>query len=270
MHELEGDPSRVVKQFGRSIPGAEEDFQRLVEAGHEIAKPLAGLPIAFCWPEEAIVRSGLSGYVMPKLDPRFYYDFGEERRLRTLDHAIPKRTAFSLPFTVSDADRLTLVQLVAAFLESMHGSGVVYGDLSWGNFSFDPNSGVHLAVYDVDSSRLLGSRSFTRQAPASTADWDDPEAPDLPVATLDADRYKFALLAYRLLVAHNFDGRIDPARITGQISGLGPEDSRQLKALWTRAAGPRGTRPQLAEWTRLLGRPTPAPLVTVRAAVNET
>src|SRR4051812_18306933 len=94
---------------------------------------------------------------------------------------------------------------------------LIYGDLSWVNFSFAPGPKVQLSVYDVDSSRPLGSRSFTRQPPAKTPDWDDPMSPDLPVATLDADRYKFALLAFRLLVSRNFDGRIAPAQVNGPI-----------------------------------------------------
>lgn len=260
VYELDDDPSRVEKWFGRTIPGVEEDFEQLIAVGAKIREPLAGLPIDFCWPEEALIDSGLAGYVMPRLDSRYYFAHGDQgrNRLRTLAYAVPRASAFTFPFTVSDGDRVVLVQLVAAFLESMHTAGVVYGDLSWENFSFDTTSEPRLAVYDIDSSRILGSRSFTRQPPASTPDWDDPMAPDLPVATLDADRYKFALLAFRLLVARNLDGRIAPAQIAGTVPGFSPADSHQLKALWSRAAGPEGTRPQLAEWTRILGCPSPS------------
>jgi hypothetical protein len=260
VYVLADDPRRVVKQFSRAIPGVEADFKELIAVGAKIREPLAGLPIDFCWPEDALIDSGLTGYIMPRLDSRYYFPYGNQGRswLRTLDFAVPRASAFTFPFTVSDADRLVLVQLVAAFLESMHAAGVVYGDLSWGNFAFDPSPEPRLAVYDVDSSRILGSRSFTRQPPASTPDWDDPMAPDLPVATLDADRYKFALLAFRLLVARNLDGRIAPAQLAGSVPGFSALDSRQLAALWSRAAGPGGTRPQLSEWTRILGRPRPS------------
>lgn len=256
VYEMDDDPSRVEKWFTRAIPGVEEDFEQLIAVGAKIREPLAGLPIDFCWPEEPLIDSGLAGYVMPRLDSRYYFAYGDKgkHRLRTLEFAVPRPSAFAFPFTVSDADRVVLVQLVAAFLESMHAAGVVYGDLSWGNFSFDTTSEPRLAVYDIDSSRILGSRSFTRQLPAATRDWNDPMAPDLPVATLDADRYKFALLAFRLLAARNLGGRIDPAQVVGSVPGFSPADSRQLKALWSRAAGPQGTRPQLAEWARILGR----------------
>jgi hypothetical protein len=241
----------VKKTFLPPLPDGEEAFATVLDARDSIAADLQGLPIALCWPETPLVRGrDLVGYVMPRIDQSFYFtrDVRRKAQLRELQYAVPKASVFSFPFTESDADAYALVVLVARFLEAMHTRQLVYGDISWFNFTFalDP---VRLCVHDFDSTRRVGTATFNRQPPANTIDWEDLEAPGAAVATLDSERYKFALLAYRMLVAKDHNSRLPPTLASG-TTGL-PRD-RDLQHLGHRAAGPGGTRPQLSEWLRAL------------------
>ena len=246
IYEIVGDPNRVLKAFNAPIPAAEEDLDAILRVLDRVAGDLSGLPIALCRPERAVTdRHYLMGYVMRRIESQFFFtsSWGRltKRLPRELQYAIPRQSAFQMPAVKPD-DMLALVRLVARFLDAMHRHDLVYGDISWTNFTFalDP---VRLCVHDFDSTRRLGGDAFTAQPPLDTIDWDDPEVSDAPVATLDSDRYKFALLAYRMLAVEDLSARLDPdkaAATTAQRS--------DLQHLWRRAAGRTGTRPQLAEW----------------------
>ena len=253
VYELSGDPDRVIKTFFNPIPNGATEFAALLEAREAISADLRGLPISLCWPELALVSDrDLLGYVMPRIDPSFYFTtkpgLGGKRMPRQLQYAVPKRSAFSLPSALDDADSRVLLQLIARFLESMHRHEWVYGDISWGNFAFTSDP-IRLCVYDFDTTRRLGRVVFTRGGPAQTVDWTDPEASNPPVSTLDSERFKFALLAYRMLVAKDRHSYIDRDRVA-TVTGL--PRLRDLQHLWHRADGPIGTRPQLSEWVRVL------------------
>lgn len=122
-----------------------------------------------------------------------------------------------------------------------------YGDISWTNFSFQIHPQVRVSVHDFDSTRIVGRRAMSRAPAAHTIDWDDPKAPDGVPASFDTDRYRFALLAYRLLVSKTLDSRIDPTRIPEQFAPFEAGVSRRLRSLWVRADGARGTRPTVLE-----------------------
>ncbi|MBY9075964.1 hypothetical protein K1X13_14110 [Nocardioides sp. WL0053] len=259
MHELAGEPSRVVKDFITPISEMDEVFEGLVLAGANVRALLAGEPITLAWPQEIVVSGReITGYVMPSIPDQFYWQdkkfFRGKRRVRELQYAVRRESAVSIPFRADDTHRLELVRLVAAFLEAMHREELVYGDLSWGNLAFSVGDKVELCVFDFDSTRQVGRPAFTRQRPAQTVDWNDPEDRSRAVASFDSDRYKFALLVYRLLVAHDFDSRPEDATRVGSISGLDQRGVHGLQSLLRRAAGHAGTRPQISEWLAVLQR----------------
>lgn len=267
IYEIVGDPDRVLKELRRPVPAARETFAAILDARELIAGELRGLPIALCWPERLeIEKNFLLGYVMPRIEADFYFTSlwrrRTKRRVRDLQHAIPRQSVFEMPFAVQPDEAMTLLRLVACFLDAMHRHNLIYDDISWFNFAFalDP---VRLCVFDFDSTRPLGTDGFTAPDAVNTIDWDDPEASherdpeDLEgsVATLDSDRYKFALLAYRMLIAKDRHSRFDHDGAAAAAAGLRNPD---LQALWQRAAGSRGTRPQLSEWVRALSPATHA------------
>jgi hypothetical protein len=253
IYEIVGDPDRVLKRFNRPFAGALDNFTAtILSARAVVTEELQGLGITLCWPEEALTEEHrLVGYVMRRIAPDFYFTSSwgplSKRLPRDLAFAVPRQTAHKLPFAVKPGDGLELVRLVAHFLHAMHRHELVYGDISWSNFTFalDP---VRLCVHDFDSVRRLGADPFTAQRPADTIDWDDPAVPRPFVATLDSDRYKFGLLAYRMLATHDLHSRPSSDGATATPAG----GSSDLRRLWRRAAGAPGTRPQMTEWLQAL------------------
>jgi hypothetical protein len=250
VRDLPGE-NRVIKTYAHPISGGVSDFERFASGGSELRQRLAGTRVDIAWPEDPVVHGdALHGYCMAKIPDRFYFEFESRRRLRTLQFAVPRESAFRLPFDVPDRVRLELVRHVAVFLADMHACDLVYGDLSWTNFAFslDP---TEISVHDFDSSRRVGAGSFTRAAAAQTVDWADPHEPNPRVASLDGDRYKFALLSYRLLVSRDLTSAIDPDEV-GRLGLLPRSRIRALSTLWIRASLGRGQRPQLGEWVSAL------------------
>lgn len=249
MSDVPGHPDLAVKTFAQPIDRAAEGFERVRTRGLDVINMLGTDDYALCIPREARIEGGcLVGYVMPKLPPEFYFDVatgrGKPRRTeRSLSWALPRTSAFTIPFIVTDADRLALVKLIARWLHAMHEHDLVYGDLSWANLAFSVDQKPRIAVFDFDQTRVVGDRAFTGMPPAHTVDWNDPFTPDGP-ATIDTDRYKFALLAFRMLVSKDLHSDIDP-----DTAGDRPA---RVRSLWRRACGPWGTRPSLAEWVEAL------------------
>lgn len=256
--DVPGHPDLAVKIFAQPIDRATEEFDRVRTRGLNVISMLGTGDFVLCFPQEARGENGrLAGYVMPKLTPEYYFEVatgrGQPRRTeRSLSWALPRPSAFSIPFTVTDADRLALVKLIAQWLRAMHEHDLVYGDLSWANLAFSVDQKPRIAVFDFDQTRVVGDRSFTGMPPAATVDWHDALAPDGP-ATPDTDRYKFALLAYRMIVSKDLHSVIDPDEVGDAVAGLSPGQVARVRALWRRAAGQWGTRPSLAEWVDALG-----------------
>lgn len=208
-----------------------------------------------CWPEEVEASgSELRGYVMPRIQSEFYFDVKGRARERSLDWAVSVQKAFVIPFSVTGQDRLELVRLISRWLKSMHDHNLVYGDLSWKNVAFSVSPEIRVSIFDFDSTRLIGAPSFTGHGALHTIDWTDPAAVDGP-PTLDSDRYRFAALAFRLLVSKDLRASIDPETVPRSLPGLHDTDVQRLTRLWRRACGPSGTRPTLVEWCSALDVP---------------
>lgn len=262
VYKLVENDSRVAKYWLTPLEQGLPELNELIHRRVDVEKSIGQHPVSLCWPENPIRKDGvMTGYTMPIIAEKFYFEqaYGSvtKDRLRELQHAIPRQSAFPLPFDVDDDDRLELVYLVAVFLDAMHRNDIVYGDFSWMNFTFSLNP-VELCVLDFDSSRVQGSLPFTRSQPLDSPDWEDPESQGAVVARVDSDRYKFALFAYRMLVAKDLYSSIDPDRVDALSADPQLES---LKGLWIRALGVAGSRPQVAEWVRALDRSRLAPSV---------
>jgi len=253
VYKLIENDTRVAKYWTVPLSKGLPELEELVHRRADVERATVQHPISLCWPENPIRKEGLlTGYTMPKIAEKFYFEqtFGPvtKQHLRELQHAIPRNSAVPYPFHVGDDDRVELVYLVAVFLDALHSNDVVYGDFSWMNFTFSVDP-IELCVLDFDSSRVLGSLPFTRNLPIDSPDWEDPESPGSAVVRIDSDRYKFALFAYRMLVAKDLNSEIDSewANRSRSHSRIEP-----LRDLWIRSMGPAGTRPQVAEWVRAL------------------
>jgi hypothetical protein len=252
---VQGRSDIVLKQFTTPIPEAVGDLETLIEARAGVEARLADTRIDLCWPIQATAEDDkLTGYIMPRIASDFFYstDWRGRDRERQLAFAIREISAVKLPFLVNDEQRVELVWLVARFLDAMHSEGLAYGDISWTNFSFQIDPVVRLSVHDFDSTRIMGRRSLTRAPAAHTVDWDDPRAQPEAAASFDTDRYRFALLAYRMLVGKTLDGRIDSDQIPDQIPMFNDHQVKHMRSLWIRADGDRGTRPTIHEWLSAL------------------
>ena len=256
--DVPGHPDLAMKIFTQPIERAATAFDLVRRRGQEVIRALGTDDFVLCFPSAARGKGDqLTGYVMPKVPPEFYFDVvthgGTTRRKeRALSWAVAQVQAFTVPFTVTDSERLELVKLIARWLRTMHDHDLVYGDLSWANLAFSINQKPRLAVFDFDQTRVVGQRSFTGMRPAHTVDWDDPLAPDIPVNP-DTDRYKFALLAYRMLVSKDLHSLIDTDAVGDTVAALDAGQVARVRLLWLRASGPWGTRPSLSEWVDALG-----------------
>ncbi|WP_157179981.1 MULTISPECIES: hypothetical protein [Rhodococcus] len=254
VYGLVDNTGQVAKYWVVPLTRGAREFEELVHRRTDVGAAVSGHPIHLCWPASPVRRDGeLIGYTMPRIGGQFYFEmtFGSvtKKHARELQHAIPrKQGAVPFPFEVDDQQRLELVYLVAVFLDGMHRNDIIYGDFSWMNFTFslDP---VELCVLDFDSSRVQGSLPFTRSLPLDSPNWEDPQWLGSVLVRMDSDRYKFALFAYRMLVARSLDAEIDPDRAAewGRATG-----STMLRGLWSRAMGVAGTRPPLSQWVAAL------------------
>lgn len=252
---------RVVKHFNTPTPrlGLRE-FDELVARGAMVRNALDGSRIDLVWPDTPrIGPDGLEGYEMPRIRSDYYTSVTSPRgttlRECQLMYAVPRASQFTIDRKPTDSERIMLLVLVARFLQAMHAHDLVYGDISWANFVFalDP---VRLCVLDFDSTRVIGSPSFTRAPAPNTVDWDDPTSGGT-VALFDSDRFKFALLVHRLLIAGDHFSSMEPALAPTSVPGLDTTASYAVVVLLRRAAGPAGTRPTIAEWLHVLDRGRP-------------
>jgi hypothetical protein len=199
-------------------------------------------PVEVLWPGADENRPG--DFRVSELDPSYLVSRGESQgHPRTLDLALPG--AEGAERAVDDFDRLELVRLIAILLDGLHRHDVVTACLDWQTFAFalDPRPGVVLRA--PEALRRLGGEFL--EAPGA-----DVSPDEMSGGPFDADRYRFALLAFRLLVSHEQEGAIESRNRRG-IPGLSTTQLSRVWGLWERSAGAAGTRPQATEWREALG-----------------
>lgn len=260
--ELPHYPEFVYKQYYEPIEHARTSFTELVEAGQRLADPLARHGIIALWPVQVFgLGDSVEGYVMPRMPDRFRLEvqtpYGRDQQEATLEFALqpdPGKAFFPVR-VLSAAERIQLVRLVGVFLDTLHANDFVYGDLSLKNMRYatDPMS---LLVMDMDGVHRISTQVIPEKDLANTPDWNDPyRLSELPLG-FDLDRYKYALLVYRLLVVNNVSQPFpsDPMSLVFP-EGLGLDSGVQdtLDFLLRRAAsGGAGSRPPIREWLSAL------------------
>lgn len=255
-------PEFVYKRYHHPIRGAAESFNELILAGEALAPGLERTGVAAVWP---ILTCGtedeVDGYVMRRIPDRFSIDmktpYGAHIEAATLDHALPidPRATFYPIREVSTTERLHIARLVGVFLDTLHRNDLVYGDLSLKNmqYALDP---VELLVMDMDGVHRISTPLVREKDTVWTPDWDDPHAPGQVPLGFDLDRYRYALLVYRLLAARNVSERLPSdadSLVVPAVAGLDEEHRAAVEQLLRRAAvSGVGSRPPVNEWVSAL------------------
>ena len=138
-------------------------------------------------------------------------------------------------------DRLELVRLVGAALEALHAEELFTAGIGLDSFAYalDPRPAVRFLA--SDEVRRVGGEFLTR-----------PNSRDPIEDSFDSDRYEFAVLAHRILIAPQPADASPELHRRNHVPGLSAEQDQQLWGLWERATGPYGTRPQIGEWMGVL------------------
>lgn len=233
------------------LQGSKESaFARLVSRGSDVILRLGPAVdrIDVAWPKEALLAydGGVRGYFMPPLEQYYVVDFpGHGQAVRTLGAA--NGIVDVEHKRLDDADLLQLVETVAVWLRAMHAAGVVFGDLGLRSIAYD-TAPLRIRVLDYDTARVAGRAALL----GSDRGGDHDPFALAGQSSYDSDRFLFAELAFRLLVTRTNHGKIDSHAVPNHLLGLDESRTSRLKALWERAAGPRGTRPTMDEWADAL------------------
>lgn len=260
--ELPRHEGFVYKHYYQPIENARASFDELVEAGRRLQHPLADHRIGALWPVHILgPGESVEGYVMPLMPDHFraeiHTPYGAELQEATLEFAlVPESGKAFYPIRVLSArERLELVRLIGIFLDALHANDLVYGDLSLKNMRYatDP---IELLVMDMDGVHHISTPVIPDKDLANTPDWNDPHrSSDMPLG-FDLDRYKYALLVYRLMVVNSVSAAFpeDSAAISVPEAVCIDNDQRQrLEFLLQRAAtGLTGSRPAIREWLAIL------------------
>jgi hypothetical protein len=220
-----------------------ELVRELEERSGSVSATLEGEPVEVSWPAQD--DHGQSGFRVHEPDAAYFIAHGEAKGTpRTLDLSIPDRMPAG-ELAADDLDRLELVRLVAIAVEGLHRADVVTADLGWSTFLFALGPRPAVVLHGPEHIRRLGGEFLAPAYPPA-----DDEGSS--ISPFDADRFRLAVLAYRLLVSHELDGDIDPWNRRG-VPGLSDSQVRHAWRLWERSTGPAGTRPQASEWVEALG-----------------
>ena len=214
------------------------------------------------WPLARVFNKGqLSGFLMQEIPGRFFgANSAGSKKLRELQYLVyPRKPLWGdiVPDAgVPAATRVEVAREFTKLINTLHGRGLVLGDVSMSNVLWTGTDGgaVTIFVIDCDGIRKLGSRPVLPQA--DTLDWNDPHQPPSG-PDLDTDRYKLALLVGRVLTMSPY---IRPGDQLSLLSGVPDQAATRLSAHWQQAAGKYGTRPAASQWLMALSNRNDIPL----------
>jgi hypothetical protein len=173
------------------------------------------------WPAVLVEDSGRAcGFLMRRVPPEYHFGFqtqtqGTKQRLADLAFLLnPDAYVRSAGLSVSDQDRIRLLEWLALALSQLHALGVTVGDLSPKNLLFSLAPAPSCFIIDCDAMRVQGETVLKQ---VQTPDWEVPAGE--ATATPAADAYKFGLLAIRLF-ARDQSSR-DPAALAALSAELG-------------------------------------------------
>ncbi|MCU7727007.1 hypothetical protein ODJ79_25040 [Actinoplanes sp. KI2] len=226
------------------------------------------------WPVRLVVdQSGAAtGIVMPLIPERFFQRItrrsgevtSEPREAQMLFGDVETMRRIGIA-PVPQEVRVELVARIAYAFALMHFADVAVGDISGRNLVYDPNPDrPGVMVYDVDSSRLIGSTSPFGSQP-HTPRWEPPEvlaarrtrapggAAVLTAQSKATDVYKFALLCVRIL-DYGIGRAVnrDPARAAPVLRRM--RGGRAADLLLASLSEDPAERPTMREWHEALRR----------------
>lgn len=174
----------------------------------------------------------------------------------------------SSPLTLADtitganrlqhADRAAIVTEIGRILQSLHSRGWSLGGLHWDHIEYHPDSTTPIVLTGLENARPMGSLPAVVSPGASGLH----TPADAWLPTFDRDRYQFALLVHRVLLAQHAGAHLDEPPEARSDSPFDPVQRRRLDLLRSRAAGPSGTRPTVAEWLSALSARPDQPQLT--------
>jgi serine/threonine protein kinase len=181
---------------------------------------------ATAWPAALIGVGGtVRGFLMRRIPDEFQQPWGDGGAV------VPAAMQFLLNpqsyltrkgITVTNKQRLQILESVADTLSRLHSLNVVVGDLSPNNLlvRLDGNPGCFFI--DCDAMRLHGDDVLEQ---VETPEWNVPRAAE-PIATTASDAYKFGLLAVRLFAQDQMGA--DVSALAGVSAELGVLARRSL------------------------------------------
>jgi DNA-binding helix-hairpin-helix protein with protein kinase domain len=232
----------LLKLYHGGIAVLAGELARLIELRTR-SPDLAGAPTA--WPTGRVFERGRCvGLLMPAAPDRFTTRLAGRSRLRELQFLLyPRRAMWADLALPTDEERRVLAVGYVRLFEVLHRNDVVVGDVSMRNLLWTLEGGPGVYAIDCDGFRLAGRPPSVR--PSDTAGWVDPACPR--AVTLDADRYKLALLTVRLLLGNH---TVTPADVCAKPL-LRAAFGGALGSLVARAARP-GKRPAAESWLAAL------------------
>lgn len=255
VHAVKGDPSRVYKTLASPVEGALDEYLRFVSVGASLHIALEDANVDLVWPEAPRVdpdTGAITGYLMPRIPNGYTVTVRGAQKEAHLAHALPKEGPFR-PDVVPDVEqRIALVRAVGQFLDALHRHDYVYGDISWSNILYRLEPKPTVLVFDLDGARRLGRRPVLASKALDTLDWADHADSSALGAGFDSDRYKYALLVYRMLVSRHVSAALPAEPTIAADAGLPPDMALRLGALLRRAAAGAGGRPAVSEWLSAL------------------
>ncbi|MFT4217715.1 MAG: hypothetical protein QM619_11110 [Micropruina sp.] len=257
VYDVRDFPKFVYKELNRPLVGSAGSFEEIATLGRQLSSRLESRGVEVFWPLDICGdRDVARGYIMERIPDEYHLHvrtpYMKSRRLAEMARALPTGKAFQLVEPITAADRLELVKLVGVFLNELHAQDFVYGDVSWANFLF-VRKPTKIGVIDLDSTRRLAGPFIKDKDAVDTLGWRDSLAPADPEPLgFDLDRYRYALLVYRMLVTLDRES-VFPEDVVSiavpRTDGLAESARATLEFVLRRAAAaPYGCRPPICEW----------------------
>jgi hypothetical protein len=194
------------------------------------------------WPWAIVTDNGVPrGFLMREVPDVFKFSFatvthGVEARLSNVEYLLNSDDYVSRAgISISDKDRLNLLDALAQTMSRLHALGIVVGDLSPKNLLFNLNSYSSCFIIDCDAVALCGQSALQQ---ADTPDWEVFDGEEK--GTEASDSFKFGLLAIRLFA------RDQSSRDVTALSALSSDLGRLARLSQDRATT---SRPSPGAWT---------------------
>jgi len=199
------------------------------------------------WPCRVVEDNGqVKGFVMPSIPDEFFIDIftarGSSRVMAEFQHILNESQVVAMRLNgriITEREKYELLGKAASALAFLHSHNVCVGDISPKNLLFSLSGPPAVYFVDCDAMRVNGvSLSHQLESPG----WEIPDNEEK--ATSYSDRFKFGLLALRLIVGDQ-DTR-DPSRLPASV----PAEVRRL--ITETLKQPPRSRPAWSRWESTL------------------